>query len=81
MENEKSVAIIIVNWNQKGRLAACLTSLHDKTAYTNYRTIVLDNGSADGSVQLIREMFPWVDLIALNENTGFSVANNKGITY
>ena len=81
MENEKSVAIIIVNWNQKGRLAACLTSLHDKTAYTNYRAIVIDNGSADGSVQLIKEMFPWVDLIALNENTGFSVANNKGINY
>lgn len=81
LENEKSVAIIIVNWNQKDRLAACLTSLHDKTTYTNYRTTVVDNGSADGSVKLMREMFPWVDLIVLNENTGFSVANNKGITY
>ena len=41
----------------------------------------MDNGSSDGSVQLVREKFPWADLIALDKNYGFSIGNNKGIAY
>lgn len=81
LQTEKAVAIIVVNWNQKARLATCLKSLKEKTAYANYHTIVVDNGSKDSSAQLVKEDFAWADLITLEKNTGFSVGNNKGIVY
>ncbi len=81
LQTENAVAIVIVNWNQKDRLATCLTSLRKNTSYPNYRTIVVDNGSKDGSAQMVTEQYPWADLIALDSNTGFSVGNNKGIVY
>ena len=81
MEKQKSVAIIIVNWNQKKPLATCLSSLKNKTAYADYHVIVVDNGSSDGSVQVVKEDFPWADVIALNKNYGFSIGNNKGIAH
>ena len=80
LEKQRSVAIIIVNWNQKKLLANCLSSLKSKTAYSNYRVVVVDNGSLDGSVELVKS-FPWADFIALDKNYGFSVGNNKGIVY
>jgi GT2 family glycosyltransferase len=81
MEKQNSVSIIIVNWNQKKALATCLSSLKNKTAYVGYDVIVVDNGSSDGSVQLVKEKFPWADIITLNKNYGFSIGNNKGIVY
>jgi GT2 family glycosyltransferase len=81
VEKQKSVAIIIVNWNQKKPLATCLNSLKNKTAYEDYHVIVVDNGSVDGSVEMVKQSFPWADLITLDKNYGFSVGNNKGIDY
>ncbi len=81
LENQKAVAVIIVNWNQKKRLDACLSSLKSKTEYKNYRVIVVDNGSNDGSVELVKQQFRWADLIALAKNYGFSISNNQGISY
>lgn len=81
LENQKSVAIIIVNWNQKTTLATCLTSIKNKTEYPNYHVIVVDNDSLDGSVELVKQTFQWADVIALDKNYGFSVGNNKGIVY
>lgn len=81
MEKEKSVSIIIVNWNQKNYLETCLKSLEEKTAYSNYQVIVVDNGSLDGSVEGVKDRFPWADVIVLNKNYGFSIGNNKGIAY
>jgi GT2 family glycosyltransferase len=42
-------------------------------------TLVVDNGSADGSAEAVRERFPWVELIALEENLGFAGGNNVGL--
>jgi GT2 family glycosyltransferase len=81
LEKQESVAIIIVNWNQKNQLATCLSSLKNKTEYSNYHVIVVDNGSLDGSVELLKQSFPWADVIALDKNYGFSIGNNKGIAY
>jgi GT2 family glycosyltransferase len=75
------VAIIIVNWNKKDLLHICLTSLKTVTSYPNYNVIVVDNGSSDGSANFVQENFSWTDLIALDKNFGFSIANNKGIAY
>lgn len=81
LENQKPVAIIIVNWNQKQALSTCLNSLKNKTAYSNYTVTVLDNGSKDGSVELLKDKFPWINTIELDKNYGFAVGNNKGIAY
>lgn len=81
LETQKSVAIIVVNWNQKKPLATCLCSLKSKTAYPNYHVIVVDNGSFDGSVEMVKKSFPWADIVALDKNYGFSIGNNKGLAY
>lgn len=81
LENQKSVAIIIVNWNQKKLLDTCLSSLKKKTNYSAYNVVVVDNGSLDGSAELVKQIFPWANVLALNKNYGFSVGNNKGILY
>jgi GT2 family glycosyltransferase len=81
LEKQESVAIIIVNWNQKNTLAACLSSLKNKTEYSNYNVVVVDNGSSDGSVELLKQNFPWADVIGLDKNYGFSIGNNKGIAH
>jgi GT2 family glycosyltransferase len=76
--SEPSVAIIILNWNGKDDTLECLKSL-ESVIYSNYRTILVDNGSTDGSVQAIREAFPDVQLIETGKNLGFAAGNNVGI--
>jgi GT2 family glycosyltransferase len=72
------VSVIIVNWNGKKHLDVCLSSVFNQN-YPNYEVIVVDNGSTDGSVEFIDEKYPQVNLIGLNENTGFARGNNIGI--
>lgn len=71
----KRITVIIVNWNGKRFLSECLNSLRNQT-YQDFSTIVVDNGSEDGSTAFIAENFPEVRLIRLSCNTGFAVANN-----
>lgn len=73
-----SVCIIIPNWNSKEHLRECLLSL-SKLDYTNYKIIVVDNGSTDGSVEMVRASFPHVTLLANSQNLGFAKAVNLGI--
>ncbi|MBU1568782.1 MAG: glycosyltransferase family 2 protein [Proteobacteria bacterium] len=72
------IEVIIPNWNGKDMLEHCLLSLRRQT-YTNFRVIVVDNGSSDGSIAMVETSFPEVKLVLLNHNTGFSVAVNRGI--
>jgi GT2 family glycosyltransferase len=72
------VSVIIVNWNGKHLLADCLGSLRSQT-YRDHETILVDNGSTDGSIDFVRENFPDVRLIPLAENRGFAGGNNAGI--
>ncbi len=76
--NEPLVYIVIVNYNGKDLLRRCLDSLK-RTYYKNYRIIVIDNGSIDGSVEMIHNLYPYVELIALRRNVGYARANNYGI--
>ena len=78
---EPSVAVIVLSWNSTSLLQICLVSLRQKTSYTNYHLVVVDNGSVDDSVSWISKMFPWVEVVALDKNYGFSIGNNKGIAY
>lgn len=71
------VSIIILNWNGKEHLQECLGSLKNQT-FQDFETIVVDNGSEDGSQQFLKELFPWVRLIELEENIGFAGGNVVG---
>jgi hypothetical protein len=75
------VCIIILNWNGKELLKDCLSSIFKLTDYPNYKVIVVDNGSTDGSVEYVKKSFPKVDVLALDKNYGFSKGNNIGIKY
>jgi GT2 family glycosyltransferase len=73
-----AVAVIILNWNGCGHLAACLPALYAQT-YQNFETIVVDNGSTDGSQEWLREHYPQVQLMENPTNRGFAAANNQAI--
>ena len=70
--------VIIVNFNGKEFLGSCLESLQHQT-FSNFKTVVVDNFSHDGSVDAIEENFPEVEVFRLDENIGFSAANNYAI--
>lgn len=71
-------AIVIVNWNGKKFLETCLGSLKNQT-YQDFKIILVDNGSDDGSINFMEERYPEVKLKKLSKNTGFAYANNVGI--
>lgn len=71
------ISVIVVNLNGERYLNDCLSSLSAQT-FRNFEVILVDNGSTDGSLDLIRKEFSWVKTIALDENTGFARGNNIG---
>ena len=73
------VSVIILNWNGKKFLKECLESLAAQ-AFRDFETVLLDNGSQDGSVAYLCEAFPWVRVIELPENIGFAAGNNRALT-
>ena len=73
------VSVVIVNWNTIGLLKACIASVFSKTQSINFEVIVADNASTDGSVEMVRQEFSKVILIANAENVGFAAANNQGM--
>jgi len=72
------VSVIILNWNGKRFLKTCLDSLRKQT-FKDLETIVVDNGSSDGSVDFVKVDYPEVRVIALDKNYGFAKGNNIGI--
>jgi GT2 family glycosyltransferase len=68
--------ILIVSHNTREELIACLASIHAHPPARPYQIVVVDNASRDGSADAVRERFPAVRLIALEQNTGFGAANN-----
>jgi GT2 family glycosyltransferase len=74
------VSIIIVNYNSGKHLGSCLASLRRQT-YTDYEVILVDNGSTDGSVDLIEKEFPEIVVIRNANNLGFGHACNLGTGY
>lgn len=73
------LTIIIVSWNTKALLAQCLASLQAYPLAAPHETIVVDNGSRDGSPQMVSAQFPHVQLIRNEDNRGFSQANNQAM--
>lgn len=70
------LSIAIVNWNTKALLNQCLTSVYANLDGLEAEVIVVDNGSSDGSAEMVRREFPQVKLVEAGENLGFTKANN-----
>lgn len=74
-----TLSVIIVNYNVKYFLEQCLISVFKAVKGIDAEVWVVDNASADGSCQMVKERFPKVKLIENHNNVGFSVANNQAI--
>jgi GT2 family glycosyltransferase len=72
------VTVIILNWNAEQFLGPCLTALLSQD-YPQYQVVVVDNGSTDGSVALVRQQFPAVSVIEHGQNSGFAAGNNVAL--
>lgn len=70
------VSILIVNWNTRDLLAACLGSIQSLPPSEAHEVIVVDNASIDGSAAMVRERFPSVKLIEADQNLGYAAGNN-----
>jgi N-acetylglucosaminyl-diphospho-decaprenol L-rhamnosyltransferase len=77
--DEPSLDIVIVSYQCRDHLRNCLTSLRKHTLRVPTRVFVVDNGSTDGTIEMVRRDFPAIDLHASEENLGFSKANNLAI--
>src|SRR6476620_654304 len=72
-----SVSVIILNFNGCRHLEACFRSLIEQEYAGSIELIMVDNGSADGSVELMRAQFPQVRLLVNTQNVGFAPAVNQ----
>jgi len=70
------LSIIIVSWNTRDLLRQCLISLGENLTGLSHEIYVVDNGSIDGSVVMVRSEFPEIKLIENKRNLGFARANN-----
>lgn len=75
---EVKVTVVIPNYNGINYIRDCMDSLRGQEGVP-FETIVVDNGSKDGSLEILREEYPEVKVVALAENTGFCHAVNLGI--
>jgi GT2 family glycosyltransferase len=72
--------VIIVNYNGAHLLPPCLDAVHAQDLPPEeFRTVVVDNGSVDGSLDLLRTRYPWVDVLASPANLGFAGGNNLAL--
>jgi hypothetical protein len=72
------LSVVVVNWNSREDLRACLASLARQT-HGDLEVVVVDNGSADGSADMVAEAFPSFRLLREATNLGFAEACNRGI--
>jgi len=77
------VSVVVVNWNRRELLRACLRSLQ-RQSFADFEVIVVDNGSSDGSADMVEQEFAGggdarFRVIRNRDNLGFCAANNQGI--
>src|SRR5512135_91336 len=72
------ISVIIPNYNRADLLRSCLESLRSQ-AYREVEVILIDNGSTDGSAEMVEKEFPEAKVRRMEKNTGFSAAVNEGI--
>ncbi|HVT13074.1 MAG TPA: glycosyltransferase family 2 protein [Fimbriimonadaceae bacterium] len=74
MEAQSQVSVVVVSFNTEEKLRRCLSCIEGR-----HEVIVVDNGSSDGSAEMVRAEFPEAKLIGNSGNVGFGAANNQGI--
>lgn len=74
----QEVTVVIPNYNGKEYLKRCLAALQ-RQSYTDFQTLVVDNGSSDGSLEWLKRHVPKQEVLALGKNYGFCRAVNEGI--
>lgn len=70
------LSVSIISYNTRELLRQCLQTLRERENEGQFQILVVDNGSKDGSVELVRDEFPEVELIESGGNIGFGRANN-----
>jgi N-acetylglucosaminyl-diphospho-decaprenol L-rhamnosyltransferase len=75
------LGIVVVNWNVREMVAACLRSVQAELVTSGLKAEiwVVDNASTDGSVEMLRRDFPDIQLIASDKNLGFAAGNNAAL--
>jgi GT2 family glycosyltransferase len=73
------LSIALVNWNNRDYLRQCLKSIEAAQLPFAYEVVVTDNGSTDGSQQMLKERFPYVKIVQNDGNVGVARANNQCI--
>jgi GT2 family glycosyltransferase len=76
--NGRELSVILVNYNDRVHLPACLSALEKALSGLSAEVIMVDNRSGDGSPELVKSSFPWIRLIENDENIGYPRANNIG---
>ncbi len=79
VQTGSQIAVVVPNWDGKAVLKACLDSLMAQTQ--KHLTVVVENGSTDGSVEFLAEHYPGVTVLAQPKNLGFAGGVNVGIRY
>ncbi|MCA1668618.1 MAG: glycosyltransferase family 2 protein [Thermomicrobia bacterium] len=75
----KHVSVIIVGWQVRDLLRGCLMSIAMHEERERLEVWVVDNGSTDGTAAMVATAFPWVRLIACDDNPGFAAGNNRAL--
>jgi GT2 family glycosyltransferase len=79
MQSDRRYALIFINWNSADLTLAAVRTIREQTGSDQCRLIVVDNGSADGSVEILQRELPEAAIIAFGENRGFAAAVNAGL--
>ncbi len=74
------VSIIIVNWNGMEEIKAFIKSLERFEDVAELQIIISDNNSTDGSIEMVREKFPYVEILENKKNIGFGAGNNRAVS-
>jgi GT2 family glycosyltransferase len=77
--SDRSLTVVIVSYNVRAELNACLASFVGHTDPFPTAVVVVDNGSTDGTPAMLRASWPTVQLIESGDNIGFARANNLGV--
>jgi GT2 family glycosyltransferase len=75
---EPLASVVIPNWNGAHHLPICLEALRRQTYHPRLEVLLVDNGSTDGSLELVAHDYPEVRVLALGENLGLTGGNNVG---
>jgi len=82
MRSKPRVSVIVLGYNEEQYLEGCLASVLDQDyPRDQYEVLFVDNGSSDGSLELVRGRFPEVRAISLDRNYGFGGGNNRGAAH